>query len=129
MSRRGGATEAIPRAEWAVAVASALLVLGTIGFLAARAVGTSAPPDLVAAVDTVTARPGGGWAVRVRVENRGDLAAAGVEVEGRVGSGGEVHAFTVPFIAGHATRHGALLFDADPRAGALALRIRGYADP
>ena len=100
MNRRGGATEAIPRAEWAVAVASALLVLGTIGFLAARAVGTSAPPDLVAAVDTVTARPGGGWAVRVRVENRGDLAAAGVEVEGRVGSGGEVHAFTVPFIAG-----------------------------
>ena len=117
----------IPRAEWAVAALSALLVLGTITYLAVRAVRPAAEPEFAVSVDTVTAREGG-WTVRVRVENLGDRAAAAVEVEGAL-EGGEVSGFTLDFLAGRSTRHGALRFRGDPRPAALALRVRGYADP
>jgi len=117
----------IPRAEWAVAALSALLVLGTIAYLAMRAVRPAAEPEFAVSVDTVTAREGG-WTVRVRVENRGDRAAAAVEVEG-VLEGGEASGFTLDFLAGRSARHGALRFRGDPRPAALALRVRGYADP
>lgn len=125
---RGGKHDSrIPRAEWMVAGVSALVILGAIGFLALRAVRPDAPPDLVAVVDTVAARAAG-WTVRVRVENRGDRAAAAVEVEGRLGQG-EESGFTLDLVAGHSTRHGALYFSADPRAGPIVLRVRGHADP
>ena len=117
----------IPRAEWAVAALSALLVFGTVAYLAVRAARPAAEPAFTVSVDSVTARDGG-WTVRVRVENRGDRAAAGVEVEGAL-PGGEVSGFTLDFLAGRSARHGALHFRGDPRAAALALRVRGYADP
>lgn len=111
-----------------VAGACALLILGAIGFLLLRAARPATLPDLVAVVDTVTARDAG-WTVRIRVENRGDRAAAAVEVEGRLGRGGEESGFTLDLIAGHSAGHGALLFTADPRTGPIVLRVRGYADP
>ena len=124
----GRKSYAIPRAEWAVAGVSALLILGAVGFLAARATRPAAPPDLVARVDTVTGRDGR-WTVRVRVENRGDRTAAAVEVEGTLGTNGERSGFTIDVVAGRSARHGALLFAADPRTRPLTLRVRGYADP
>jgi uncharacterized protein (TIGR02588 family) len=124
----GRASYAIPRAEWAVAGLSALLILGAVGFLAVRATRPAAPPDLVALVDTVTGRDGR-WTVRVRVENRGDRTAAAVEVEGTLGAAGERSGFTLDFVAGRSARHGALLFAGDPRTRPPALRVRGYADP
>jgi uncharacterized protein (TIGR02588 family) len=117
----------IPRAEWAVAALSALLVFGTIAWLAVRAMRPAAEPEFAVSVDTVTVREGG-WTARVRVENRGDRAAAAVEVEGAL-EGGEVSGFTLDFLAGRSTRHGALRFRGDPRPAALTLRVRGYADP
>jgi uncharacterized protein (TIGR02588 family) len=117
----------IPRAEWAVAALSAVLVLGTIAWLAVHAVRPAADPEFAVSVDTITAREGG-WTVRVRVENRGDRAAAAVEVEGAI-EGGEVSGFTLDFLAGGSARHGALRFRGDPRPAALTLRVRGYADP
>ena len=125
--RAAAKTPQIPRAEWAVAVVSALLVLGTIAYLAARAARPAAAAEFAVSVDTITARDDG-WTVRVRVENRGDRAATGVEVEGAL-AGGEVSGFTLDFLAGRSTRHGALRFRGAPRPAALALRVRGYADP
>ena len=117
----------IPRAEWAVAALSALLVLGTIAWLAVRAMRPAAEPAFAVSVDAVTVHQGG-WTARVRVENRGDRAAAAVEVEGAL-EGGETSGFTLDFLAGRSTRHGALRFRGDPRPAALTLRVRGYADP
>ncbi len=123
-----GSRARIPRAEWVVAGLSALVILGAAGFLAARGARPAMPPDLVASIDTVSGGDGR-WSMRVRVENRGDRTAAGVEVEGTLEPGGETGGFTLDYVAGHSTAHGTLLFGADPRTRRLALRVRGYADP
>jgi uncharacterized protein (TIGR02588 family) len=117
------------RWEWAAAALGALMVGGTIAFLAHEAATEeNTPPDLVVRAGAVT-RTSAGWLVEVHAENRGATTAAQVQVEGelRADTGAvETSDVTIDYIPGDSERRAGLLFRADPRRHRLEVRARGF---
>jgi len=128
----GARDEQIPPAEWAAAAAGCAVLLGTIAFLVHGALaGPPTPPDLLVAADSVT-HVSSGWLVHFRAENRGESAAAAVEVEGEAvrPAGAETSRAVLDYVPGGSTRRGGLFFTSDPRPlGDLRLRAVGYQAP
>ena len=122
-----------PWLEWFGAGTGLALALGLFGAIGWQAFdeGDSAP-TLVAEVETIT-QVDGGFRVDIRARNRSRIAAAQIEVEGRLsgGSQGEVETgrITFDYLAGHSARKGGLFFTRDPRSGSLSIRVAGYAMP
>jgi uncharacterized protein (TIGR02588 family) len=126
---RGRPPQVGSRWEWAAAALGALVVGGTIGFLAYEAATEeNTPPDLVVRAGPVT-RTSAGWLVEVRAENRGATTAAQVRVEGELeGDTGAVETseVTIDYVPGDSERRAGLLFRRDPRRHRLEVRARGF---
>ncbi len=118
--------------EWTVFGVGAVLVVATLGFLAfdAATLG-SAPPGIEARLGRPQ-RLKKGYAVPVTVVNHGDATAEGVAIEvtlqrrGRATQSGE---FEVAFLPRQSKREGWVVFDADPQAGRLEARVKGFEAP
>jgi len=120
------------RVEWIVAGASALLVLGAIGYLVYDGVRSPAtPPDVTIEIDSIGAA-GPGYLVQFHARNRGRSTAADVLVEGelRADTGRvEVSQTTIDYLPPAGTQQGGLYFAHDPRQFRLELKPHGYERP
>jgi uncharacterized protein (TIGR02588 family) len=129
---RGARERAIPLLEWPVAALGAVLVGGAIAFLVYQSLLRDlSPPDIRLVAEQVLDLRNG-YLVRFSAFNEGQSTAAEVAIEGElVGSDGEVEISEVvlDYLPPRSSREGGLLFENDPRAGALTLRARGYAKP
>jgi uncharacterized protein (TIGR02588 family) len=122
----------IPATEWVVAALGALLVAGTIGYLAWLTISRDeTPPDVQVVAGRVHALQNG-WLVEFRAVNTGATAAAQLLVEGELaGEGGVVETAeaTIDYLPPRSEREGGLLFSHDPRRHELRLGAKGYVDP
>ena len=122
----------IPPLEWVMAGIGALLVAGTIGYLAAQALQRDATPPDVRIVAEPARELRGSWLVRFRALNHGGEPAAELLIEGELrGPDGSVETAeaTLDYLAPGSQRVGGLLFSRDPRRFELELRAKGYAEP
>jgi uncharacterized protein (TIGR02588 family) len=115
-----------------VAALGLCLVVGVVGFMLYRAfTEAGTPPTIEFTVDAI--QPSGpGYLVTFTATNRGDEAAAALMIEGQLtGEDGavETSAATLTYLPGGSQRQGGLFFAADPRAGQLTLRAKGYESP
>jgi uncharacterized protein (TIGR02588 family) len=119
-------------AEWIVAIVSAALVIGIVGFLFYEGVRSpEAPPDVTVEIDSI--QPAGpGYLVLFRAENGGRTTAANVVVVGELAADtGRVEEAetTLDYVPAGGMERGGLYFEHDPRPLRLQLRARGYSDP
>lgn len=117
--------------EWVVAGVSALVVLGTAGFLVREATGPSSPPLITVQVDTVV-RAGQGWLVEFQARNSGHSTAAGLVIEGELTSDTgavEKSEMIIDYVPARGKRQGGLFFSHDPRQNRLDIRPKGYERP
>jgi len=117
--------------EWGIAAVSAVLLLALVAFLTYEAVtrdGTQ--PTLELSVEEIVEGPTA-YTVVLEVFNAGDMTGAAVEIEGTLTIGQETSVSNVvlDYAPARSTRRAALLFEQDPRAGELELRVTGYTDP
>lgn len=128
----GGSSGGTSPIEWVVAAASALLVLGAVGYLLYEALAEPlTPPAVEVTVEAVRA-VGDGYLVEFEAQNRGRTTAAGLVVEGTLRRGAETvetASVTLDYVPAEGSRRGGLYFTEDPRAYALALRPTGYSRP
>lgn len=111
--------------EWIMGGLGLLLTLALLVLVGHEALSTPAPVDLH--VRLVGARPvADGWIAQVEVENTGDLTAAAVEIEGKVGE--ETASAVLDYVPAGATEQIVLGFASDPRRG-LTLRPVGWSEP
>ena len=123
---------AIPPLEWVMAGIGALLVAGTIGYLAAQALWRDTTPPDVRILAEPPRELQGGWLVRFRALNQGGEPAVELLIEGALrGPDGSVETAetTLDYLAPGSQRAGGLLFSRDPRRFELELRAKGYAEP
>lgn len=114
-----------PVLEWIMGGVGLLLVLAVLGLILREALAAPAPADLRLTLHA--ARPvADGWVAEVEVENAGDLTAAAVEIEGRLGA--ETASATLDYVPAGGTERVVLGFRADPRLG-LELRPVGWSEP
>ena len=118
--------------EWAVFIASAVLIAVVVGALVVfELTRPDTPPDLRVRT-TETRASGHGFAVGVEVENRGGETASNVTVEVELaiqGTRGERSELHLPFVPHGAVRTGDVVFTVDPAAGSLRARVLGYERP
>jgi uncharacterized protein (TIGR02588 family) len=129
---RPPAPREVPPLEWVVAGIGALLVLGTIGYLAAQALWRDTTPPDVRLVAEPARELEGGWLVRFRALNQGGEPAAELLIEGELrGPDGSVETAeaTLDYLPPGSQREGGLFFSRDPGQFELALRAKGYARP
>ena len=128
----------ITRLEWAVAALGAVLVFGSMAYLAYAAFARDeAPPDVRLAVEEVRELPSSrGYLVKFRAHNEGREAAAELGIEGELsngpeGGGGAVETSeaTLDHLPAQSSRAGGLFFTRNPRAFELRLRAEGYHEP
>jgi len=122
----------IPALEWVVAGIGALLVAGTIGYLAAQALWRDTTPPDVRLVAEPAREQQGGWLVRFHAFNRGGEPAAELLIEGELrGPDGTVETSeaTLDYLPPGSQRDGGLFFTGDPRRFELTLRAKGYTRP
>jgi uncharacterized protein (TIGR02588 family) len=122
----------IPLLEWLIAGLGALLVAGTIGYLAFQALWRDqSPPDVrIVALRVVALEHH--HLVEFRAVNQGGSPAAQLLVEGElVGPEGPVETAeaTLDYLPPGSYREGGLFFRRDPRELELRLRAKGYAEP
>jgi uncharacterized protein (TIGR02588 family) len=117
--------------EWGVFFVSLALVVGVVGFLAYDAATAGAGEADLQLTLGEPERRGEGYAVPVRVSNRGGQTAEGVHVEVllRHGDGEERGQFVVAFVPRLSSREGFVAFRTDPRGGRMEARIVGYEKP
>jgi uncharacterized protein (TIGR02588 family) len=117
--------------EWAVFLVSLVLVLSVVGYLLydAATAGTQ-EAEIEVSLGAPTAS-GAGFAVPVRVSNRGGQTAEGVHVEVllRHAGGEERGEFVIAFVPRRSSREGFVTFQADPRRGQMEARVSGYEKP
>jgi uncharacterized protein (TIGR02588 family) len=122
------------RAEALIALVSAgVLVLLVVYLVRDGLIHPGRPPELIVSRGDVVAM-GDGHVVRFTVENRGDIAATSIDVEGELtlpGREPESATASLDFVAPGSKRGGALRFQADPGTpGAeLEIHVEGWQDP
>lgn len=122
----------IPLLEWICAALGLLIVLPLIGFTASNAINQDhSPPDVVTEI-LDQRKVANGYLVRVRAENKGGTAAAGVTIRGSLEDGEkelEESDFTFDYLPSHSESEGGLFFSIDPRGKDLKVRAMGYQMP
>ncbi|MGH6729614.1 MAG: hypothetical protein ACREBK_05630 [Sphingomicrobium sp.] len=118
----------MPLLEWAAAGLGLLVLLVMLWVMAGEIVsgGDDDVPLLSVRVEAVTATPTG-HVVQFRITNRSAQTAADVQVEGKLSD--EVATASVDYVPGRSEARGGLLFEGDPRTGAVELRVTGYELP
>jgi uncharacterized protein (TIGR02588 family) len=121
-----------PRIEWIVGGVSAVLVACLIFFLTYEAtVAETKPAKLVAAIERID-NVENGTLVVVAVTNHGDRAAGQVGVQAMLARADQPAAKAIEFdyIAGHAIRRGAFVFEQQDVAPAeIRVNVQGFTDP
>ena len=102
-----------------------ILTLAVIGVIVADALRPRRPAAFEVRL-TEARRVPSGWVAEIEVVNRGDAAAAAVQVEGRLGA--ETASADIDYVPGGGQERVSLGFAADPRAG-VALTVRGWSEP
>ncbi|HEX7335691.1 MAG TPA: TIGR02588 family protein [Gemmatimonadales bacterium] len=119
-------------AEWIVAILSAALVLGVLGFLLYDGIRSPrTAPEVTVEVDSIQAA-GPGYLVLFRARNTGRSTAAEVVVEGELESDTgkvETSETTIDYVPAEGEQRGGLFFRQDPRRLRLKLRAHGYREP
>jgi len=115
----------ISRLQALCAALGLMITLGAVVVLVRSVLLDQSPPDLTVQAEAFR-RIESGWAVDVKVMNRGDQTAAAVEIEGEA-AGGRVGA-TLDYVPGHGEKAAVLVFASDERPQPL-LRIRGWSSP
>lgn len=128
----GRALPDIPAMEWVFAVIGAVLVAGTLGFIAWQGFAhNGAPPEVSFKVHSI-AEIGSGYLVTVHATNRGDTTAADVKVEGELsGPAGSIEKSEMSFtyLPPRSPKTGGMFFANDPRTLTLRLSAKGYESP
>ena len=126
------ASERIPLFEWLAAALGLVLVAGTVGFMAYRALTSEASfPAVSLQVESVQ-RSNDRYLVVVTAFNAGEATAADVKVEGTLeDSSGAVETSETrfDFLPPRSKRKGGLFFSRDPALFKLRLRPHGYKTP
>ena len=130
--RPNAGEDSVPLAEWVAAACGAVVMLVTLASLGWLAIherdGMVEPVVHVVAID----RRGERFHVRLRVENEGGAAAAGLRVQAQLRRGDAVvEESEVEFdhVPAHAHRTAGMFFRNDPRQAALELSVRSYRQP
>ena len=121
----------IPLAEWIGGMIGALIVLGTIGYLAIETFRPDASDTILTATVVRVREQAGSFAVDVEVRNAGRAAAAGVDHAGRARSadGRDARADArLDYVPGRSTRHVTLMFPFNP-GHAPEVHVVGYRRP
>ena len=118
--------------EWVISGISALLVLGTVGYVFYKAVAEPTTlPQVV--IEQEKIQPGvGGYVVTFWAHNRGGLTAKDLGIEGRLVSDTGVIATRstgITFLPGESRRKAGLFFPVDPRLYKLEIYPVGYDVP
>jgi len=118
-------TGGVSRLQRACALAGFLITLAAAAVLARAAFTVPAPATLTIRSEAV--RPSsGGWVVDVVVANHGDLAAAAVDIEGRVGD--ERSGASLDYVPGRGEKKASLVFSQTDKPDP-ALRVLGWSEP
>lgn len=115
----------VPALEW-VAAALGLLVMVGLLFVLGREIANGGDDDLPvlsARVERISRTPTA-YVVDIRVTNASAQTAAAVQVAAKLGE--EESTATVDYVPGRSDARIGLLFQSDPRAGQLELRVVGY---
>ena len=132
---RPGQTQAEVRTsfwEWVISAVSAVLVLGTVGYVFYKAAAEPTTlPQVV--IEVVEIEPGaGGYVVTFWAHNRGGLTAKDLGLEGQLVSDTGVVATRstgITFLPGQSRRKAGLFFPVDPRLYRLEIYPVGYDVP
>jgi len=127
-----GRARKIPLIEWLAAGTGLVLVGGSVIFILLEGVRSLDEPPRLAIDAEAVVRSGEGYLVLFRVWNAGSATAAQVEIEGRLVSGAgtiETGQVTIDYVPAGSERRGGFVFDHDPEAYRLDLRVTGYAEP
>lgn len=118
--------------EWFTGVLSSCLVLAIMGWILFEATTSSdRPPELSAKV-VATEAVSPGWRVMIQVENRGDQAAADVDVKATLRSEDmqlEEAEVTFDYVAAGSTSRGAMIFVNNPANGLLKIVPTSFTEP
>ncbi len=118
--------------EWAILIASVVLVVGLVGYLVISGLTNSGPAMVRVEVMTDEARLGadGGWLVPVTIHNEGGAAAVAIVVEGTgvVAGTDESSELTVDVLAADSAVELVLGFSGQPE-GEIQVRVVGYELP
>ena len=121
----------IPMTEWIIGALGALLTIAAIAYLVNEGWrGDQRPPEITVTVSAIEPIQSG-FRVRLNARNAGGEAAAGVQIVGRLTSGGEEETAEteLDYVPAHSERSAGLFFRGDPRAGQFDLRATGYEVP
>lgn len=125
-------SSASARIEAIIAVAGAVLLLATLGYLLYRALFDDArAPDIRVRVEAVAAA-GPAHRIDIEIANRGTRGASNVTVTGELSRGGEAletARLMLDDLPANTVRRGSLTFAHDPASARLALRAESYAVP
>ena len=130
--RSKGGEGSVPLAEWVAAACGAVVMLVTLACLGWLAIherdGRVEPAVHVVAIE----RRGERYHVKLRVENEGGAAAAGLRVQAQLRRGDAVvEESEVEFdhVPAHAHRTAGMFFRNDPGQASLELSVRSYRQP
>jgi uncharacterized protein (TIGR02588 family) len=118
--------------EWLTGLISIVIVLAIAGWILFEAATTAdRPPELSAQVLSVEP-VASGWRVMIEVRNRGDQAAAAVDVKAALLDGDaevEQAETTFDYVAAGSTSRGGLHFTRDPAQFRLQIMPSGFTEP
>ena len=117
-------------AEWVTFAIASAIVLAVIGLIAAQIPGTDLPASPEAEAGEPVRR-GDQYVVPVEVVNGGDATAEKVQVAATLEIGGDTFEAdqSIDFLAGGEAAELEFVFDHDPRAGRLDVRVTGFSVP
>ena len=124
-SRRKSDEGAPSRLQGLCALLGLVVTLAAIVVLARSAFADQTPPDLSVRAEA-PGRVASGWAVEVRVLNKGDMTAAAVEIEGE--SEGERARASLDYVPGRGEKRATLVFSSSAQPQAQ-VRVMGWSEP
>lgn len=128
MTRKQTKYDSISPLEWAAAALGLMVALALLAVLGWGMIngGASDVPILEARIESVTATRAG-YVAQFKVTNSASQTAASVQVEGKLGD--EVASAAIDYVPGHSAARGGLMFENNPTAGRVDVKIIGYEYP
>lgn len=126
-ARKAGRTGA----EWLTFTVSALILLAVVAMVVVQIPKENDPPLPVARITSYGEERGSSYVVAVEVTNLGDATAENIQVTVSLETdqGPQEGDQTVDFLAGGESHELEFLFEEDPSAGKLDVRVSGYGIP